>query len=329
LVANASGWGGDGTAGRLDQVSSDTGTHWLREEFLWSRIEPQHGQFDFSYYDHFMLLAAQNDFHVLPLLDDTPSWAGPNWNTIPSDPSDYAAYVAAVVKRYGPGGSFWSAHPELSSTAAPNTYELWNEPYQPGGNDNTYDPGRYARLVKAATTAGRDANPHTKYLLADEVTGQQVGSTWVPWIDALYQAVPDLNKYFDAVAIHPYGTDVTSLKAPGFGQLRRTELLRSALVSHGAADKPLWITEVGWSTCSHGSLCVSTTQQATNTTQLFHYLHTTWAPYVKAVFLYNYQDISNDNTSSFDNYGLTTTNDTPKPALTIYKAQAALTSMVS
>ena len=29
---------------------------------------------------------------------------------------------------------------------------------------------------------------------------------WQWWTDALYQAVPDLNNYFDGVAVHPYGT---------------------------------------------------------------------------------------------------------------------------
>ena len=70
-----------------------------------------------------------------------------------------------------------------------------------------------------------------------------------------------------------------------------------------------------------------TTQQATNTTTLFNYVHTTWAPYIKAVFLFNYQDYGGDPTYSEDNYGLITENNTPKPANTIFKTQAATTSL--
>ena len=50
----------------MAQVTSQTHTKWLREEFRWNTIEPSPGQFDFSYYDHFMLIAAQAGEHVLP-----------------------------------------------------------------------------------------------------------------------------------------------------------------------------------------------------------------------------------------------------------------------
>ena len=327
LVANASAYGGDGTAGRLDQISNQTGSRWLREDFLWATIEPTNGSYDFTYYDHFMLLAAQKGLHILPVLDGTPTWVAPHENDIPTDPTTYAAFTAAVVNRYGPHGTFWTQNPQYAAYAL-TTYEIWNEPYYPGGSDNTYDPARYANLIKAAATAGRTADPTTKYLLAADVdAGQQTGSTWTNWVDALYQALPTLNNYFDAVAIHPYGTNTTTLTGIGDDQIRRTELIHQAFTNHNATNKPLWITEVGWPTCTQGPLCVSTTQQATNTTTLFNYIHTTWAPYIKAVFLFNYQDYGGDPTNSEDNYGLIDQNNTPKPANAIFKTQAATTSL--
>ncbi|HET6866472.1 MAG TPA: hypothetical protein VFH80_11200, partial [Solirubrobacteraceae bacterium] len=138
----------------MDQVAAAAAPPWIRQEFDWSLIEPQPGTFDFSRYDQFMLLTAQHRVHVLPLLFVTPSWAGPSENSIPSDPSGYAAYVAAVVGRYGPHGSFWTQHPDLAGYAI-QTFELWNEPYYDNGNNGEYDPGRYARMVKAAALAGR------------------------------------------------------------------------------------------------------------------------------------------------------------------------------
>jgi hypothetical protein len=321
LDANASGWGGLGTSDRLRAIESQTGAKWLREAFLWSKIEPEPGRFDFSYFDHFLREAATKHVHVLPLLDGTPSWAGAHWNTIPTDPSAYSAYVAAVVGRYGPHGSFWTKHPELRGSAI-WVFELWNEPYQDGGNDASYDPARYAALVKAAVTAGRAIDPSAKYTLAAEVTGQQIGRKWVPWIDALYQAVPDLNRYFDAVAIHPYGPDATGLTQQGFGQLRRTERMRAAFVRHGAGGKPFWITEIGWPTCTQEAGCVTAAEQATNLQTLFRYLHTRWATYVKAVFVYRYEDLNTASTEVEKSYGLTRTNYVAKPALSIFRAQA-------
>ncbi len=63
-------------------------------------------------------------------------------------------------------------------------------------------------MVKAATTAGRAADSSAKFSIAAETTGRNVNGKWLGWIDALYQAVPDLNTYFDVVVVHPYGKDL-------------------------------------------------------------------------------------------------------------------------
>ena len=111
---------------------------------------------------------------------------GTDGEHVPADPSAYAAYVAAVVGRYGPHGTFWTAYPALAGYAI-GTFELWNEPYDDSGNNGDYDPGGYARMVKAAAIAGRQADPDAHFLLAAENQAQLVGSNWVWWIDALYQ----------------------------------------------------------------------------------------------------------------------------------------------
>src|SRR5581483_7485205 len=210
LVSGSDGWGGASTAPRLDQVTSQTGAKWLREEIDWSQIESQQGVFDFSYYDHFMLLAAQRGIHVLAMLYDTPSWAGAASSTIPSDPTAFGQFVAAIVARYGTNGSFWNQYPSLRAYAV-QTWEIWNEPYAGNGNNGHYDPGAYARLVKAAAVAGRSADPNAKFLMAAEMQSALTNGAWQWWTDAMYQAVPDLNNYFDAVAVHDYGNDTTTL----------------------------------------------------------------------------------------------------------------------
>jgi hypothetical protein len=314
----------------MSGVVSQTGTRWLREEFLWSVVEPSAGSFDFSRYDHFMQVAAQAGEHVLVLFDGTPSWAGASGNSIPSDPGAYAGALAALIGRYGPHGSFWAQNPSLDRSYAITVYELWNEPYYDNGNGGDYDPARYANLVKAATTAGRAADPSSRFLLSAEMTGQQVGSNWVSWIDALYQAMPDLNNYFDGVAIHPYGPDLTGLSGIGDNQLRRTELIRQAFVNHNASDKPLWITEVGWPTCTSGSVRCTTPQgQAASLQQMIDYIHTTWSTYIQAAFIYDYQDLGTDPTNPEDNYGLTTTTGQPKPILPIFQTLATTTALTA
>jgi hypothetical protein len=328
LNADAAGWGGASTDGRLQLVTSATGTKWLREEFKWSTIEPQPGVFDFSYYDHFMLLAAQRGLHVLPLLYETPSWAGANYNSIPSDPTAFAGYVAAVVGRYGAHGSFWAQNPSLQGSAI-GTWELWNEPYLGSGDDGNYDPGAYARLVKAAALAGRAVDPGAKFLMAAEMqSARDAQGNWQWWVDALYQAVPDLNNYFDGVAMHDYGNDVTTLNpmVPGraydnYGHIMRIEDLRGQFVEHNAASKPFWITEAGWPTCSDGnSGCVTDAQQAANLQSLFDHIRNQWSSWVQAAFIYRYGDGANPTTVQ-DAYGLTNLDGTPKPALAVFQQQ--------
>ena len=325
LNASVVGW--SDMAQRLDQIVSQTGAKWMRQDFSWSMIEPRKGVFDFSRYDQFVLLAAHQGVHLLPLLFDAPSWAGSSSYSIPADPSDYAAFVAAVVARYGPHGSFWTTRPSIAGYAI-QMFELWNEPYYDNGNNGNYDPARYARLVKAAAIAGRAADSSARFMLAAENQSQRVGSNWVWWIDALYQAVPDLNNYFDAVAVHPYGTELASVSYPtrgqaydGYQQIRRVEAIRQKFVDHKASGKPLWITEIGWPTCTSGSeRCTTQAGQAANLSTVFTYAHTIWKNYVQAVFVYTYDDAHADSTNPEDNYGLVLNNGGAKPALNVFKA---------
>lgn len=330
INANTAGWGGASTQGRIAQVVSMTQSKWLRETFVWSTIEPTDGTFDFSYYDHYMLLASQAGEHILPVLYGTPSWAGATSSSFPSDPSTYAAFVAAVVDRYGPHGSFWTENPSLSAYAI-TTFELWNEPYYSNGDGGNYDPAAYANLIAAAGAAAHAADPAAKVLLAaDTDAGAENGDTWVNWIDALYQAVPNLNNYFDGIAVHPYGPDTTDITGDGDNQIRRVEMIRADFVAHGAADKPLWITEIGWPTCNGTDvMCTTAANQLNDVNQLITYLHTTWQPYVKAVFLYDMQDLGTDLTNPEDNYGLYTYAGTAKPALATWEAFEATTALSS
>ncbi len=328
LNAAVDGWGNESQ--RLSQVESQTGVKWIREEFNWGDVEATQGVFNWGTLDTLMTLAAQNQVQVLPTLEDTPGWAGPASNAIPTDPSAFATFVGAVVARYGPHGSFWSSHPSLPNDAIV-TYELWNEPYYANGDDNNYNPAAYANLVKAAAIAGRAADPGAKFLLAADNESALVNGNWVWWVDALYQAVPDLNNYFDGVVVHPYGTDLTDLSIPtagqaydGYDQIRRVESVRQEFVNHGASSKPIWITEIGWPTCVSGSVrCTTAAGQAADLTTVFNYARTTWKSYVQAVFVYCYQDNGSNSSDPENDYGLVDYSGNAKPALSVFEAQLA------
>ncbi len=327
LSEGGAGWGGQSTGPRLDALMT-TGAKWYRDAFWWYQIEPRPGRFSFAYYDHYVLLAAERGLHIVPQLEGTPAWAGASSTTLPAHPAVFAKFVAALVHRYGTGGTFWRAHPTLAPYAI-TTWELWNEPYFSSGNGGVWNPGLYARLVKAASIAGRALDPSAKFLIEAEMESYHT-SVWTWWVDALYQAMPNFNRYFQGVAVHDFGTNVTSLSPivygqpyPNFGRIRRIEDLRRQFVRHGAADKPFWIMESGWSTCTQQSVdCVTPAQQAADLETMWGYLHTTWKSWVQALFVYRYQDGDPSN-SVQGGYGLVKLNGTPKPAFQIFKSYAA------
>jgi hypothetical protein len=328
LADGAAGYGGASTAPQMTQMMGGTDSKWLRETLMWSKIEPRHGDFNFSYYDHYMLVAGQHGLHIVAQLVNTPKWAGRTPFSIPANPQLFADFVAAVVRRYGVGGSFWQTHPSLAGSAI-TTFELWNEPYFDNGNGGQYNPGRYARTVKAASIAGHAASPSTSFLIEADMESHLNG-VWTWWVDALYKAVPDLNNYFQGVAVHDFGRDVKHLSPivygqayPNFGRVRRIEDLRRQFLRHHAGDKPFWIMEAGWPTCTlRHSDCVTTAQQKENLRTLIGYVRGPWKSWVQSLFIYRYKDGPEPN-SVQGGYGLIYNTGKAKPALGVFERLAA------
>jgi len=328
LADGAAGDGGASTGPQLDRIRKRSGASSFRDAFWWYRLEPRSGQFDFRYYDHYMLAIGRRHMHVVPQLVGAPKWAAPSLWAVPANPSAFATFVAQLMRRYGVGGTFWSAHPGLKRSAI-TAVELLNEPYFTNGNAGHYDPARYARLVRATAIATRHVDRHVRLLLEADMATHQYGSNFRWWVDSLYRAMPSLNRYFDGVAMHDYGSDATTL-APiragqpyqNFGRTRRIEDVRAQFVRHHAANKPFWIMETGFSTChDHSGECVSEAAQATDLRTLLGYIRGRYRRWVQAVFVYRYQD-AKPAVSIIDAYGLLRSNGTPKPAMSVFKPLA-------
>jgi hypothetical protein len=280
-----------------------------------------------------VLGAAERGLTVLPVVAYSTPWVGPIFQ-IPTHPTAFAAFTAQVAERYGPGGTLWRTHPAVR--ALPATWlEIWNEPYSLT-YDSSGDAGAYARLYKAAVIAGRAANPRTRYLI-EMNTVHQTSDGAQPWIGALFRAVPDLGEYIDAVAVHPYSTSRVFDPAhfiPGPEaqyQSGRVAQIHSQLLSLGV-DKPVWITEIGWSTCRSAAtaICVSDAVQAEYLQQIFELVASTWT-YVAAVLPYELQDgpgpradplLARPRNDPQRHYGLLRANGSRKPAWYVFRAEA-------
>ena len=77
--------------------------------------------------------AALRNQDVLPIVFYAPPWARAYRNRFTSPPknrADYVTYLAALVERYGPDGTFWTDHPELPKHPL-REWQIWNEPHLP------------------------------------------------------------------------------------------------------------------------------------------------------------------------------------------------------
>jgi polysaccharide biosynthesis protein PslG len=289
LHANRWGRGEEGPF-ELDRMR-DTGVSWIREEF---DAAPD------AETDTLYLNAARRGLRILPLLQ--------KGNLLPADVDEYANIVAAFARRFGPGGEFWAAHPELDASLASTHIEIYNEPY--GDWYGPVEPGRFAAMLRTVVPRARRANPRAQFLIPVDRTPDGQRHTW---IDDLYRAEPRLNELFDGVAMHPYSGNRSPDQPDDPWGFARIAEARAALQAHGAGAKEFWITEIGWSTCpGDPESCVSEAQQAAHMERLAQLVRTRYT-FVDAVFLYHFIGFERDPTDSEDFYGLLHADFSPKP----------------
>jgi hypothetical protein len=224
-----------------------TGATVARADALWEATEPDPPvggvhHYDWSFDDSIAGALAANGLRWLPIIDYSAPWAqsipGQD-HSPPASLGGYAAYAAALARRYGPDGAFWAAHPSL--TPRPTVaYEIWNEPDNPAFWKPSPSPASYADLYVHARDAIESVQPGARVL----VGGLTRPATFLP---ALRAASPGLLGSRDAVAIHPYGPSPTAI-------VDKVRAARAALASLGLPHLPLYITEFGWTTNPPGAL---------------------------------------------------------------------------
>ena len=303
------------------QLAQQTGVHALREDLLWADAEPRPGHYSWGVEDSLVRAVTDSGLTLLPVLDAPPRWAAAASTGLPSDPAAFAAFTAAVVRRYGPGGTFWHAHPRLPVRPLVS-YELWNEPWQATANR---DPGLYARLVRAAVVAGRAVSPKARFLVDAETTYVKLDGQMADWLAGMYAAVGHLGRYFDALSVHPYGGDPgVYIKGDSLSPPVLVDTVRRELIAHGDGDRPLWVTEVGWSTCTGNQYCVSSARQAAYLREFLKLARTSWRSFVRAVFVYDLRDSgAHPRTDVPAWYGLLAPDLFRKPAWYVLRAAAS------
>lgn len=147
----------------------------------------------------------------------------------------WALFVNAAVARYKPGGTL-AQQQGWTSGQGITVWEVWNEP-----DLNLFWTGTitdYARLLKVAFLAARQADPQAQILFGGLCNCQQLN--WLRDTLNIIATYPDRAAggwFFNSVATHNY-----SWAWYNFYQLFRA---RQSLDLYGLADKTLWLNETG------------------------------------------------------------------------------------
>jgi hypothetical protein len=292
-----------------------------RVEFPWDEIEGTKGAYDWTASDRKVLAAASAGIDVLGLALRAPGWAnggGADPFVPPSDPATFAAYLTALIGRYGPQGSLWAEHPEVPRRAV-RAWEIWNEPNLVNYFRAQPFAKPYAALLRAAYPAVKAADPGATVLMAS-----MANYSWRDLATLLDLKGPRLR--FDAAGAHPFsGRPSNALKI--------VVLNRRALDRRGYRKVPLWLTELTWSSAKGKKTPLTQNWETTEAGQaqrlrdMYKLLLRDRARLRLArVFWYTWATVDNGSVNSFDYSGLRTARPdgtfADKPALAAFRAVA-------
>ena len=294
---------------------------WVRVFLGWNGLEPAQGQYntaEIANYQHFFAaLPASTKIDVDVV--GTPAWANGGSSSIatpPTNDADYAGFLNYLVNAFHGRVTAW---------------EIWNEEDNTGWWSGT--PGQYTALLKAAYPAVKSADPNATVILGG-LTGNDGA-----YLQQLY--ADGAKGSFDAVGVHtdtacniasPYVFEYN----PGTHTINQYFFLgfvsvHAAMVAAGDASKPIYMTELGWSStsaeCESGHWAgqklagVPPQTQATYLQQAYHCLAQPQYSYVKAAMWFELFDDS-PATDPLDNFGLLDHNYAPKPAFAAFKQES-------
>jgi hypothetical protein len=201
-----------------------------------------------------------------------------------------------------------------------NAVEVWNEPFGYWAWKPNPDPAAYARLARVAAEAVKAVDPSVKVLISGDVLQVRTDGKIVDWLRNVLAAEPGLKSLVDAYSVHPY-PHPRVLGPYDDRPDPRWDFRRVELTHQIDPSRPIWITEVGWSTAPGVDDAISEAQQATFIRGAVERSLGKWGGFVERIFVYSW-DRSNGTAGDREgNYGLRRADGSTKPA---WAALAAL-----
>jgi hypothetical protein len=213
-----------------------SGVETIRPVVYWSEMQPERGGPLITLsLDRLMAQAARHGLRVVPVVLRAPEWARvqpSNFASPPRDPQDFAAYLKAMIARYGPNGTFWAENPDLPARPQ-RVWQVWNEP-----NLDRYwsSPKPFAKdfvaLQRVAYRAIKEADPGATVVLAG------FGNDSWNALEKAYDAGLNGSMY-DVAGMHPFSGRVANV-------MKIVRLNRRVMNRNGDARKPIMVTEITW-----------------------------------------------------------------------------------
>ena len=318
----------------------------MRLQLSWKKVQPEEGECDpemelpvpppvpvlpacdWRHYDRVIGGAAAAGVESMPYVLNVPAWVSEHENAPPirsdADRQAWTEWLTAAVRRYGPGGSFWSGeYASQHPGAAPlpvHRWQVWNEP-----SDGTFwhprpDAAEYGGLVELSAATIRAVDPAAEVILAG-VFGTpnpaRGGIKAKRFLRNLFRS-RDLGASFDSLALHPYGPTMKRSLA----QVRKA---RRVFTNAGFGNRPVWITELGWASGGpHPQLSKTPAKQASLLGKAYaKYERKRASWHIAGVTWFAWQDTDDRNVCAFcADVGLVTVDRQAKPALDAYRRVA-------
>jgi polysaccharide biosynthesis protein PslG len=301
------------------RMIAESGVHNIREDFRWSELQPAEGVWDWSRYDELMADASLYSIVVLPILCYSATWdssdpsAKHNIHYPPENETYYADYVAAVVNRYGPAGSFWRLHPSLVPDPV-RQVEIWNEPDNAEFWEPEPNPAAYAHLVQVAAEAIVQSREVVSVLADGDYFGALADGDLVPWLSSLLSSAPDIAHYIAGLSVHLYPDnparsplDHTGKSVYTFDRIADIQ----AVEAQYDLNLPIVVTEFGWTT--RGPWAVPLQLQTQYTIEALALARSQWLGIVTAMYIYSWDENVGSTSDANAGYGLRLANGQPGP----------------
>lgn len=306
------------------EMMDEAGVGALRAVFPFAAAKTRRNQpYSWGGFDWLVNETAESGLDVTPVLYGVPPWISTERSAVPLHGREavveWRRYLEALVRRYGPGGTYWASNPYVPYHPI-DTWQVWNEP-----NSITWwaprpRPREYGLLLRRSADALHSVDPSASVMSAG-IVAHPTNEHAIPgnaYVRGLL-AAPGVAAATDILAFHPYAPTVRAVH-------NQLISVRKVLRKSGAGGIPIWVTEIGWGTkgpIDH-PLIKSKRGQVRSLRDLFETtLRLSERLGVERLFWYHWRDAPDDLCLWCESSGLLDRRSRPKPIYDAFRHIAA------